>query len=177
MLCSKSAWVEGRRQVGPVQVAWRIWDRCRSLTPGSWPRAWNLWSHPSRAIGSRVISRAGRPACRWPAASCRIRRAAGQRPGQFGGGEFLPVPWTGQGGLLSGAGAAADQFGDGGVLEAGCGGFGPVQGADDAGELVVGAAGEPVIGPGGVLGEAVQGGAAGGGVEGMTGGERAGRAR
>ena len=29
------------RQTGLVQVAYRTWDRCRSLTPGSWPRAWN----------------------------------------------------------------------------------------------------------------------------------------
>ena len=39
MLCSKSHWLAGRRQTGLVQVACRIWDRCRSLTPGSWPRA------------------------------------------------------------------------------------------------------------------------------------------
>ena len=30
----------GRRHTGLVQVACRTWDRCRSLTPGSWPRAW-----------------------------------------------------------------------------------------------------------------------------------------
>ena len=31
ILCSKSAWVEGRRQTGLVQVAYRTWARCRSL--------------------------------------------------------------------------------------------------------------------------------------------------
>jgi len=63
------------------------------------------------------------------------------------------------------------------VLEGAGGGLGAVQGAQEAGELVVGGAGEPVILACGVLGEAVQGGAAGGEVEGMTGGEGAARAR
>ena len=53
-LCSKSAWVAGRRQVGAVQVACRIWVRCRSLRPGSCPAASNLWSQVSVAIGSSV---------------------------------------------------------------------------------------------------------------------------
>ncbi len=38
-LCSKSACAAGRRQPGPVQVAYRIWVKCRSSTPGSCPRA------------------------------------------------------------------------------------------------------------------------------------------
>jgi hypothetical protein len=62
------------------------------------------------------------------------------------------------------------------VLERGGGGFSAVQGAQDAGELVVAGAGEPVIGPGGVFGQAMEGGAAGGDIEGVAGGERAGRA-
>ena len=61
MLCSKSQVAEGRRQVGPVHVACRIWARCRSLTPGSWPRASKRWSQVSRAIGSSAIIRARCP--------------------------------------------------------------------------------------------------------------------
>jgi len=61
VLCSKSHCCAGLQQVGPVQVACRIWDRWRSLTPGSWPRASNRWSHVSRAIGSSTINRSGRP--------------------------------------------------------------------------------------------------------------------
>ena len=61
VLCSKSARAEGRRHIGPVQVACRIWVRCRSLTPGSWPGAWNRWSQVSRAIGSIVMSRGSWP--------------------------------------------------------------------------------------------------------------------
>ncbi len=34
MLCSKSARPEGRSHIGPVQVACRIWVRCRSLDAG-----------------------------------------------------------------------------------------------------------------------------------------------
>ena len=66
MLCSKSAWVEGRRQPGPVHVACRIWDRCRSLTPGSRPRAWYRWSHSLVAIGSSMTRRS----CCPPAPVC-----------------------------------------------------------------------------------------------------------
>ena len=61
MLCSKSHCVAGLRQPGPVQVAFRIWERCRSLTPGSWPRAWYRWSQPPTGIGSRVTTRSHRP--------------------------------------------------------------------------------------------------------------------
>ena len=62
MLCSKSAWAEGRRQVGAVHVACRIWARCRSLTPGSCPAASNRWSQVWVAIGSSANSRSRCPA-------------------------------------------------------------------------------------------------------------------
>src|SRR6266516_7866191 len=59
MLCSRSHWAAGRRQTGLVQVACRIWARCLSLTPGSWPRDSNRWSHGSVVIGSMVMIRSG----------------------------------------------------------------------------------------------------------------------
>ena len=58
MLCSKSQVVAGLRQTGPVHVAYRIWARCRSLTPGSWPLAWNRWSQSPVVIGSRAVTAA-----------------------------------------------------------------------------------------------------------------------
>ena len=61
MLCSKSHCAAGLRQPGPVQVAFRIWDRCRSLTPGSWPLAWYRWSQSPAGIGSRVTIRSRCP--------------------------------------------------------------------------------------------------------------------
>ncbi len=61
MLCSKSARPEGRSHIGPVQVACRIWVRCRSLTPGSWPVAWYRWSQSPAGMGSMVRIQA-----RWP---------------------------------------------------------------------------------------------------------------
>src|SRR5215472_11976073 len=59
MLCSWSHWLAGRRQTGLVQVACRTWDRCRSLTPGSWPRAWCRWSQGSVLRDSSVMVRSG----------------------------------------------------------------------------------------------------------------------
>src|ERR1700685_39722 len=58
MLCSKSQWVAGRWQPGPVQVACRTWARCRSLTPGSWPLAWCRWSQSPGGVGLEVGERA-----------------------------------------------------------------------------------------------------------------------
>ena len=49
--------------------------------------------------------------------------------------------------------------------------LGPVPGADDPQQLIIGGAGVPVIVPGGVLQERGQGGAAGRDVEGLAGGE------
>ena len=59
VLCSRSHWAAGRRQMGLVQVACRTWDRCRSLAPGSWPLAWCRWSQGSVVIGSIVTIRSG----------------------------------------------------------------------------------------------------------------------
>src|SRR6266566_1860558 len=63
VLCSKSAWSAGRRQMGLAQVACRTWDRCRSLTPGSWPLASCRWSQGSVVSGApgtfTVTTRAG----------------------------------------------------------------------------------------------------------------------
>ena len=61
MLCSKSQLLAGRRQVGAVQVAYRIWLRWRSSIPGSWPLAPKRWSQSWVVIGSSATRRSRRP--------------------------------------------------------------------------------------------------------------------
>ena len=110
MLCSKSAWTEGLRQVGPVQVAYRISDRCRSLTPGSCPLAWYRWSQSPMGIGSRVTIRSrcpGVPVCSrqapyppggpcWPEA---VKENPGPAPSRAPGGGSGPPRRPGLSGL------------------------------------------------------------------------------
>ena len=100
MLCWKSAWVEGLRQTGPVQVAYRIWDRCRSLTPGSWPLASYRWSQSWVVIGSSATSRSRCPLppvrsfqLPYPPGGPRWPEAVKESPGS--GGPLVPPDGSG----------------------------------------------------------------------------------
>ena len=101
----------------------------------------------------------------------------GQRIGQLGLGELLPdqrhLRRTCQGSTR--LGTAPDELGDRGVLERARGGLGPVQPADDPGQLILGRGGEPGAVPGRVHGLPEHHRAARRGIQQLPGAERADR--
>ena len=87
--CARSR--TGRRAAGHtglVQDACRIWDRCRSLAPGSWPRAWYRCSHGSVPRESIATIRSGPP----PGVRQPPGAVSAGRPVPAGRGEAEPGP-------------------------------------------------------------------------------------